>query len=86
VLRALDDLGGEVSRLRELADHAGIQDSLASYHVRGGEDGDGLVDLGLVDVERGSRGALTIRLTSMGELLARGLAPTGDLAPDEASV
>lgn len=84
ILRALDDLGGEVSKLRELADHAGIQDSLASYHVRGGEDGKGLVELGLVDVERGRRGALTIRLASMGELIARGLGGAKDeVAVDE---
>lgn len=73
LLAALEELGGEVTRLRDLADEVGIQDSLASYHVRGGDDGEGLVELGLVDVERGRRGALTIRLTSMGTLIARGL-------------
>lgn len=73
ILEALQQMGGEVSKLSALADEVGIQDSLASYHVRGGEDGKGLVELGLVDVERGHRGALTIRLTSMGELMAQGL-------------
>lgn len=73
VLRALDDLGGEVEKLRDLADEAGLQDSLASYHIRGGRDGKGLTELGLVEVDRGTRGALTIRLTPMGELLARGM-------------
>ncbi|MDX1611540.1 MAG: DUF6293 family protein [Candidatus Thermoplasmatota archaeon] len=73
VLRALDDLGGEVEKLRDLADEAGLQDSLASYHIRGGRDGKGLVELDLVEVDRGTRGALTIRLTPMGELLARGM-------------
>lgn len=74
ILQALDEKGGEVSKLRELADEAGIQDSLASYHIRGGRDGKGLTELGLVEVDRGKQGALTIRLTSMGQLLARGLA------------
>lgn len=73
VLQALDELGGEVSKLRDLADEADIQDSLASYHIRGGRDGKGLTELGLVEVDRGKRGALTIRLTSMGQLLARGM-------------
>lgn len=73
LLQALDDMGGEVSKLRDLADEAGIQDSLASYHIRGGRDGKGLTELGLVEVDRGKRGALTIRLTSMGQLLARGM-------------
>lgn len=85
ILRSLDERGGEVSRLRELADEAGIQNSLASYHVRGGGDGQGLAELGLVEVERGRRGALTIRLTSMGELIARGLGGTLRLADDEAA-
>jgi hypothetical protein len=75
ILQALDAGGGQVSKLRDLADEAGIQDSLASYHVRGGRDGEGLVDLGLVEVDRGHRGALGIHLTPMGELLARGLSP-----------
>lgn len=73
LLRALDGMGGEVEKLRDLADEAGLQDSLASYHIRGGRDGKGLTELGLVDVDRGTRGALTIRLTPMGELLARGM-------------
>lgn len=85
VLRALDELGGEVSKLRDLAEEADIQDSLASYHIRGGRDGKGLVELGLVEVDRGRRGALTIRLTSMGELLARGLdmGPAGTQAEEQ---
>lgn len=73
ILKALDGLGGEVEKLRELADEAGIQDSLASYHIRGGRDGKGLTELDLVEVDRGKRGALTIRLTPMGQLMARGM-------------
>lgn len=66
VLGSLDALGGEVTKLRALAKKAHIQDSLASYHIRGGRDGEGLAELGLVEVERGHRGTLTIRLTPMG--------------------
>lgn len=73
ILRALEELGGEVEKLRDLADAADLQDSLASYHIRGGRDGKGLTELDLVEVERGTRGALTIRTTPMGKLLARGL-------------
>jgi len=74
LLTTLDERGGEVDRLRALAEAAGVQDSLASYHIRGGRDGKGLTELGLVEVDRGARGALTIRLTSMGQLMARSLA------------
>lgn len=73
LLRALDGLGGEVDRLRDLSEQTGLQDSLTSYHIRGGKDGKGLTELGLVKVERGTRGALTIRLTPMGKLMARGM-------------
>lgn len=83
LLDALDEMGGEVSKLKDLAEAAGIQESLASYHVRGGEDGQGLTELGLVEVTRGRRGALTIELTPMGELLARGLAPAAGLPAAE---
>ncbi len=75
ILQAIEEMGGQVEKLKILADTTGIQESLASYHIRGGEDGKGLVELGLVETTRGHRGALTISLTPMGELLARGLAP-----------
>lgn len=75
ILQALEELGGSTDRLKTLARSAGLQDSLVSYHIRGGREGRGLEDLGLVDVSRGTRGALTIELTPMGELLARGMGP-----------
>lgn len=75
ILRALDRAGGSCDRLKTLAREARLQDSLVSYHIRGGREGRGLEELGLVTLERGQRGALTIRLTPMGELIARGLGP-----------
>jgi hypothetical protein len=75
MLRALDTMGGVTGSLKDLAKGAEMQDSLASYHIRGGRDGRGLSELGLVEVDRGERGALIIRITPMGRLMARGLSP-----------
>lgn len=78
ILEALDEAEGRVDRLQDLARMAGIEPSLASYHVRGGKDADGLEGLGLVSIEGTTVGQLSIRLTGMGELLARRL-----LRPEE---
>lgn len=73
ILEALDEADGCVDRLQELARRAGIEPSLASYHVRGGRDVSGLEELGLVSIEGGTVGQLSIQLTDMGALLARRL-------------
>lgn len=73
ILQALDALGGETTDLHTLANEAGVNSSLASHHIRGGKEGPGLEDLGLVFVERGKQGRLAIRLTPMGDLVGRRL-------------
>lgn len=73
ILEALDGAEGRVDRLQDLARLAGIEPSLASYHVRGGRDVAGLEELGLVTIEGSTIGQLSIRLSGMGELLARRL-------------
>jgi hypothetical protein len=40
-----------------------------SYHIRGSKQGRGLEDLGLVEVERGKRGRLRVKLTALGRML-----------------
>ena len=42
---------------------------MLSYHVQGAKDSKGLADLGLVDVEKGDRGKITAKLTTLGKLL-----------------
>ncbi len=70
VLRALDKAGGSVDSLQVLADLTGIEKSLLSYHLRGARESRGLEELGLVDIERGSRGRLLVRLSVLGHTLA----------------
>lgn len=73
VLRGLQGLGGQVDDLHELAGAAGVDASMVSYHIRGGREGPGLEELGLVEVVRREGGALRIALTPMGDTLASGM-------------
>jgi hypothetical protein len=72
ILRAIKRAGGEVESLKQLSELAGYGKPLLSYHVQGAEDSRGLVDLGLVDVDRVRRGRTIIRLTALGKLLLLG--------------
>lgn len=74
ILRAIEGLGETVESLQHLSDVAGIEKSLLSYHLRGGKESKGLEDLGLVEIDRGDRGRLGIRLTPMGKMLLGGYA------------
>ena len=69
ILHAIEKSGGDVESLEKLSALSNYGKPLLSYHIRGSEDGQGLEDLGLVDVERGKRGRLRVRLTSLGRTL-----------------
>lgn len=69
VLREIEGMGGHTPKLDDLADACGIDKSLLSYHIRGSGDTPGLEDQGLVEVDRGVRGRLEIRLTDRGRVL-----------------
>jgi len=69
ILRAIERSGGEVESLEKLSETSNYGKPLLSYHIRGSEDGEGLEELGLVDVERGKRGRLRVRLTALGRIL-----------------
>ena len=69
ILRAIDQSGGDIESLEKLSAISNYGKPLLSYHIRGSEDGHGLEELGLVDVERGKRGRLRVRLTSLGRTL-----------------
>lgn len=69
ILLALDEAGGSVQNLEELSKISGYGKPLLSYHMQSGDGSKGLADLGLVEVERGQRGRLGVKLTTLGKLV-----------------
>ena len=69
ILRAIEGSGGDVESLEKLSRVSNYGKPLLSYHIRGSEDGQGLEELGLVEVERGKRGRLRVKLTALGRTL-----------------
>jgi hypothetical protein len=69
ILRAIERSGGDVESLEKLSALSNYGKPLLSYHIRGSDEGRGLEDLGLVEVERGKRGRLHLKLTSLGRML-----------------
>jgi hypothetical protein len=69
ILRAIERSGGDVESLEKLSEIANYGKPLLSYHIRGSRDSKGLESLGLVEIERGKRGRLHVRLTSLGRTL-----------------
>jgi hypothetical protein len=69
ILKAIDSAGGIVDSLDQLEQVSGYGKPLLSYHVQGAKDSKGLADLGLVDVEKGDRGKISAKLTTLGKLL-----------------
>jgi DNA-binding MarR family transcriptional regulator len=69
ILRAIERSGGDVESLEQLSAISNLGKPLLSYHIRGSENGYGLEKLGLVEIERGKRGRLKVRLTALGRTL-----------------
>ena len=69
ILKSIDSIGGMVSSLEELEQISGYGKPLLSYHVQGGKENKGLVDLGLIEVEKGDRGKTVINITTLGKLM-----------------
>ncbi len=69
ILRAIERSGGDVESLEKLSAFSNYGKPLLSYHIRGSEEGQGLEELGLVEVERGKRGRLRVKLTALGRTL-----------------
>lgn len=72
ILRALRDAGGSVASLADLEAKVDVDKSLLSYHIRGGKESKGLEELGLVSVDRGEYGKLSIHLSDLGRLVLTG--------------
>lgn len=69
ILRAISDQGGELVSFEQLEQASGYGKPLLSYHVMGTKEAKGLVELGLVEVEKGERGRISSKLTTLGKLL-----------------
>jgi len=69
ILKAINNAGGIVESLDHLEQISGYGKPLLSYHVQGTRDSKGLADLGLVEVDKGDRGKISARLTTLGKLL-----------------
>jgi hypothetical protein len=69
ILRALDKAGGEVESLDQLSKLTNYGKPLLSYHIHGSEDARGLIDLGLAQAIRHSRGKTKVTLTTLGKML-----------------
>jgi DNA-binding MarR family transcriptional regulator len=66
ILRAIERSGGHVESLEALSGIIDYGKPLLSYHIRGSQESKGLESLGLVEIERGRRGRLQVKLTSLG--------------------
>jgi hypothetical protein len=69
ILRAIERSGGDVESLEKLSVLSNFGKPLLSYHIRGSGEGRGLEALGLVEVERGKRGRLRVKVTALGRIL-----------------
>src|SRR5574340_859282 len=69
ILQAIDNIGGIVESLDQLSKHCEFGKPLLSYHIHGSSESKGLVQLGLVDVERLERGRTKITLNTLGKML-----------------
>ncbi len=69
ILQAIDKAGGFVESLDQLSKHCEFGKPLLSYHIQGSSESKGLVQLGLVDVERLERGRNRIILNTLGKML-----------------
>jgi len=68
ILKAIDQTGGSVESLEQLGQLVHLGKPLLSYHIQGSNDARGLKDLGLVEVQRGTKGKINVKLTTMGKL------------------
>lgn len=69
ILKSINDQGGAVESFEQLEQASGYGKPLLSYHVMGSRDAKGLVELGLLEVEKGERGRVATKLTMLGKLL-----------------
>lgn len=81
ILKTINDIGGAFESLEQLEQASGFGKPLLSYHVMGSRDSKGLADLGLLEVEKGDRGKISARLTTLGKMLVSSSAISTAQAP-----
>lgn len=69
ILKAINNVGGMIDSLDQLESASGFGKPLLSYHVMGAKDSKGLAELGLLEVEKGDRGKIVAKLTTLGKLM-----------------
>ena len=69
ILRAIEKFGGDVESLEKLSALSTYGKPLLSYHIRGSSEGRGLEALGLIEVERGKKSRLRVKVTPLGRLI-----------------
>jgi DNA-binding transcriptional ArsR family regulator len=69
ILKALVRNKGRVDSLEQISEITGLEKSLISRHMNGTDDSHGLVDLGLVSVNRGPRGRTEVEITALGKIV-----------------
>jgi hypothetical protein len=69
ILQDLYNIGGEAKSLKRLETASGYSKPLLSHHIKGAKNSRGLIKLGLVETERGKRGRLKVKLTTLGRML-----------------
>ncbi len=69
ILKAINDQGGAIDSFEQLEQASGFGKPLLSYHVMGSKEAKGLAELGLLEVEKGERGRVSAKLTTLGKLL-----------------
>jgi hypothetical protein len=69
ILKAMERAGGALESLEKLEEASGYGKPLLRYQIMGGKEARGLAELGLVEVEKGDRGKLLTKLTTLGKLL-----------------
>ncbi|HLH85753.1 MAG TPA: hypothetical protein VKU79_02685 [Thermoplasmataceae archaeon] len=70
ILKSLARNGGKAESLEQLSELSSIDKALISRHLNGTDDSEGLIELGLVKVERGARGRAVIEITALGRIVA----------------
>jgi DNA-binding transcriptional ArsR family regulator len=69
ILKALVRSKGKVGSLEQIAEITGLEKSLISRHMNGTDDSQGLVELGLVSINRGPRGRTEVEITALGKIV-----------------
>ena len=69
ILIVIENSGGTVDSLEHLEKISGFGKPLLSYHVQGSKDAKGLVELGLVNIEKVERNKISTKITTLEKLL-----------------